>query len=96
MRESDGKGLHTTTVRQMHRLARVRKEAAGSWIRPECASFKCPKLTSGVAEVFDDIMAMTLECRFTNCTHTEEPGCAIRAAIAQKTLEPARFNVGAS
>jgi ribosome biogenesis GTPase len=35
-------------------------------------------------------MAKTLECRFTNCKHTEEPGCAIRSAIAQGALELTR------
>ena len=46
---------------------------------------------AGVAEVFEDITAMTLECRFTNCSHADEPGCAIRGAIAEGTLEPARL-----
>jgi ribosome biogenesis GTPase len=33
---------------------------------------------------------VTLECRFANCVHADEPGCAIRAAIAAGTLDPAR------
>ena len=45
----------------------------------------------GLAEVFDDLAALTLECRFTNCTHTAEPGCAIRAAIAAGSLTTARL-----
>jgi ribosome biogenesis GTPase len=49
-------------------------------------------VTAGVAEVFDDIVAITLECRFANCGHAAEPGCAVRGAIAQGTLEPARFD----
>ena len=91
VRESDGKGLHTTTVRQMHRLGYG--PDGGGWLvdTPGMRELQMSEVTSGVAEVFDDIAAMTLECRFTNCTHTEEPGCAIRAAIAQKTLEPARL-----
>ena len=91
VRESDGKGVHTTTVRQMHRLGYG--PDGGGWLvdTPGMRELQMSEVTSGVAEVFDDIAAMTLECRFTNCTHTEEPGCAIRAAIAQKTLEPARL-----
>ena len=58
---------------------------------PGMRELQMSEVTSGVAEVFDDIAAMTLECRFTNCTHAAEPGCAIRAAIEQKTLEPARL-----
>ena len=91
VRESDGKGLHTTTVREMHRLGSGPE--GGGWLvdTPGMRELQMSEVTSGVAEVFDDIAAMTLECRFTNCTHTAEPGCAIRAAIKQKTLEPARL-----
>jgi ribosome biogenesis GTPase len=49
------------------------------------------EVAAGVAEVFDDIVAITLECRFANCTHAGEPGCAIQAAIAEGRLEPARL-----
>jgi ribosome biogenesis GTPase len=49
-------------------------------------------VAAGVAEVFDDIVAITLECRFANCTHVDEPGCAIRGAIVEGTLERARFD----
>ena len=91
VRESDGKGLHTTTVREMHRLGSGPE--GGGWLvdTPGMRELQMSEVTSGVAEVFDDIAAMTLECRFTNCTHVAEPGCAIRAAIEQKTLEPARL-----
>ena len=91
VRESDGKGLHTTTVREMHRLGSGPE--GGGWLvdTPGMRELQMSEVTSGVAEVFDDIAAMTLECRFTNCTHAAEPGCAIRTAIEQKTLEPARL-----
>jgi len=91
VRESDGKGLHTTTVREMHRLGWGPE--GGGWLvdTPGMRELQMSEVASGVAEVFDDIAAMTLECRFTNCTHATEPGCAIRAAIEQKTLEPARL-----
>ena len=49
------------------------------------------EVTSGVADLFDDIVAITLQCRFTNCTHADEPGCAVRAAFAHGTLDPTRF-----
>jgi ribosome biogenesis GTPase len=91
VRESDGKGLHTTTVRQMHRLG---GGAKGGWLvdTPGMRELQMSEVASGVAEVFDDISAMTLECRFTNCTHVDAPGCAVQAAIARGALEPARFN----
>lgn len=91
VRESDGKGLHTTTVREMHRLGSGPE--GGGWLvdTPGMRELQMFEVTAGVAEVFDDIIEKTLECRFTNCTHVEEPGCAIQVAISQKTLEPARL-----
>jgi ribosome biogenesis GTPase len=87
VREQDGKGRHTTTVRQMHRLDQ------GGWLMdtPGMREFQLSDAATGLAEVFDDIVALTLECRFTNCTHEAEPGCAVRAAIAQGALDQARL-----
>jgi ribosome biogenesis GTPase len=90
VRESDGKGLHTTTVRQMHRLG---FGSTGGWLvdTPGMRELQMSEVSAGVAEVFDDIIAITLQCRFTNCTHNDEPDCAIRAATAGGTLDPARL-----
>jgi ribosome biogenesis GTPase len=90
VRESDGKGLHTTTVREMHRLGSGSE--GGGWLvdTPGMRELQMSEVTSGVAEVFDDVMAMTLQCRFTNCTHIDEPGCAVRFGIAEGTFAPAR------
>ena len=90
VRESDGRGLHTTTVRQMHRLGFGPK--GGGWLvdTPGMREIQMSEVTSGVAELFDDLVAITLGCRFTNCTHGDEPGCALRAAIAEGRVEPAR------
>jgi ribosome biogenesis GTPase len=90
VRESDGKGLHTTTVREMHRLGSGAH--GGGWLvdTPGMRELQMSEVATGVAEVFDDVVATTLECRFTNCTHVDEPDCAIRAAIAGGTLAPAR------
>jgi ribosome biogenesis GTPase len=87
VRESDGKGLHTTTVREMHRLG------GGGWLvdTPGMRELQMSEVTSGVAEVFDDIVATALECRFTNCAHADEPSCAIRAAIEDGSLSPERI-----
>lgn len=87
VRENDGKGRHTTTVREMHRLA------GGGWLMdtPGMREFKISDAETGLAEVFDDIVALTLECRFTNCTHEDEPGCAVRPAIARGDLDTERL-----
>jgi ribosome biogenesis GTPase len=90
VRESDGKGLHTTTVRQMHRLGTGAQ--GGGWLidTPGMRELQMSQVTAGVAEVFDDIVALSLECRFSNCTHADAPGCAIEAAVAGGALAPDR------
>jgi ribosome biogenesis GTPase len=90
VREDDGKGGHTTTVREMHRLAHGAEQ--GGWLvdTPGMRELQMSEVASGVTEVFDNVTAMALECRFANCTHTDEPGCAINAALAERTLDPAR------
>lgn len=92
VREDDGKGLHTTTVREMHRLGFGLD--GGGWLvdTPGMRELQMSDVTAGVAEVFDDIVAITFDCRFANCGHAGEPGCAVRGAIAQGTLEADRFD----
>ena len=91
VREDDGKGRHTTTVREMHRL--VGRAGEGGWLvdTPGMRELRMSEVASGVTEVFADVTAVARECRFANCTHTDEPGCAIRAAMAQGRLDPDRF-----
>jgi ribosome biogenesis GTPase len=89
--ESNGKGLHTTTVRQMHRLGFG--PTGGGWLvdTPGMRELRMSEVSAGVAEVFEDVTTIALRCRFTNCTHADEPKCAIRAATVEGTLDPARF-----
>ncbi|WP_375429102.1 ribosome small subunit-dependent GTPase A [uncultured Sphingomonas sp.] len=90
VREDDGKGRHTTTVREMHRLAGGAD--GGGWLvdTPGMRELQMSEVASGVIDVFDDVTAVALECRFANCTHADEPGCAIRTAMAEGVLDPAR------
>lgn len=92
VREDDGKGRHTTTVREMHRLAAGGD--VGGWLidTPGMRELQMSEVGSAVDEVFDDVTDVALECRFANCTHADEPGCAIRAAIAKNELDPARVD----
>ena len=92
VRKDDGKGRHTTTVREMHRLAGSVSGAGGGWLvdTPGMRELQMSEVGSGVAEVFDDVTAVALECRFANCGHADEPGCAIQAAMAAGALDPAR------
>jgi ribosome biogenesis GTPase len=92
VREDDGKGRHTTTVREMHRLTRGAE--GGGWLvdTPGMRELQMSEVTSGVAEVFEDVSAVALKCRFADCTHRAEPGCAIQAATAIGALDPARVD----
>jgi ribosome biogenesis GTPase len=90
IREDDSKGRHTTNVREMHRLA-VGGDGS-SWLvdTPGMRELQMSEVASGVTEVFDDVTAAALECRFANCDHVNVPGCAIQAAMVAGDLDPAR------
>ncbi|MEG3165343.1 ribosome small subunit-dependent GTPase A [Sphingomonas sp. PB2P19] len=91
VRADDGKGRHTTTVREMHRLAIG--AGRGGWLvdTPGIRELQMSEVASGVTEIFDDVTDVARDCRFANCTHTDEPGCAIQAALARGDLDPARL-----
>ena len=77
----------------MHRLGGGPE--GGGWLvdTPGMRELQMSEVASGVAEVFDDIVAMTLECRFSNCTHADEPACAIRSgdrARGRRTCPPCK------
>lgn len=88
IRDSDGTGRHTTTVRQMHRLDH------GGWLLdlPGMRELQLSEATAGIAEVFDDFERAAQDCKFSNCTHGREPGCAVRAAIEAGDLTQERFD----
>ncbi len=87
IREDDSKGRHTTTHRQMIRLER------GEWIldTPGMREIGLMDAEEGVEAVFDDIAGLAEKCRFRDCSHTREPGCAVQAAIAKGKMERARL-----
>lgn len=88
VREADGKGRHTTTVREMHRLDH------GGWLldTPGMRELQLTDASSGLVEVFDDIVALSQHCRFSNCAHQSEPDCAVQDAMADGRLAPARLD----
>ncbi|MGB8817476.1 MAG: ribosome small subunit-dependent GTPase A [Rhizobiaceae bacterium] len=87
IREGDSRGRHTTSGRSLHRMQ------SGGWLidTPGMREIQVVDVAEGIDAVFDDIAALALECRFSNCQHTSEPGCAVQAAIAAGTLEPDRL-----
>lgn len=86
IRENDSRGRHTTTHRELFPL-----EDGGAVIdSPGIRELALDD--SDVDEVFEDITDLELECRFNDCTHGNEPGCALKQAIRDGRLDPKRFN----
>ncbi len=85
-RESDSKGRHTTTARQLFRLP------GGALLMdtPGLREFALWNVDSGITETFADIEELARECRFRDCRHENEPGCAVRAAMDSGTLDAGR------
>ncbi|MFC3580938.1 ribosome small subunit-dependent GTPase A [Sphingomonas hylomeconis] len=88
VRAKDDTGRHTTTVRRMHRL-----EQRG-WLLdlPGMRELQLPDAASGIAEIFDDFTLAAEDCRFSDCSHGVEPGCAVQAGLATGALTPERFD----
>ncbi|RXD05700.1 ribosome small subunit-dependent GTPase A [Sphingomonas sp. UV9] len=88
VRAHDSTGRHTTTVREMHRLDH------GGWLLdlPGMRELQLSDAATGIAEVFDDFALAAQDCKFSNCSHGVEPGCAVRAAIEAGTLTTERFD----
>ncbi len=87
IREDDARGRHTTSGRSMHRLS------SGAWLMdtPGMRELQIVDATSGIDAVFDDVALLCQQCRFSDCSHSNEPGCAVGPALANGTLDPSRL-----
>lgn len=83
---SDGRGRHTTTHRELVRLE------TGMLVidTPGMRELQLWSASGGLDQVFDDITTLSASCRFADCRHQSEPGCAVSAALANGTLAPER------
>ena len=81
-RRGDGRGRHTTTSRSLHFAA------GGACIidTPGLRTLRLDGEAGDVAGVFDDIATLSLQCRFRDCRHADEPGCAVRDGVAPERL----------
>jgi len=88
IRAGDDTGRHTTTVREMHRLDH------GGWLldTPGMRELQLTDAAAGISDVFDDFVLAAQSCRFSNCGHGGEPGCAVQSAMADGTLTSVRFD----
>jgi ribosome biogenesis GTPase len=86
VREHDARGRHTTTHRALIPLP------AGACLidTPGMRELK-PTGEEDIAESFEDIEALAADCRFRDCAHQREPGCAVRAALDAGTLDAGRY-----
>lgn len=87
VREFDAKGRHTTTRRELHLLPgggivvdTPGIRAIGLWVDPEA-----------IDAAFSDIDDLSAQCRFSDCTHDHEPGCAVLAAVESGAMSAARL-----
>jgi ribosome biogenesis GTPase len=87
VRLSDARGRHTTTHRELFVLP------GGGLVLDTPGMRELQLLVSerGFRETFDDIEAIAAECRFTDCRHEGEPGCAVRAALESGEMDAERF-----
>ncbi|MCG8470320.1 MAG: ribosome small subunit-dependent GTPase A [Desulfobacterales bacterium] len=81
-----GKGVHTTTAREMIRLRSGALLIDNPGIR-EIAFWE----TEGSESAFPEIDALAQGCRFSDCTHTNEPGCEVQRALSQGELDSERL-----
>ncbi len=81
-RLGDGRGRHTTTARSLHRTP----EGACVIDTPGLRTLRLDSEAGDVSTVFDDIAQLATACRFRDCRHDDEPGCAVRDAVAPERL----------
>jgi ribosome biogenesis GTPase len=87
VREDDSRGRHTTTHRELILLPQ-------GWLIMDMPGLRELQLWSGedaLDRTFDEIAALAAQCRFRDCRHAGEPGCAVAAALEEETLDATRF-----
>ena len=87
IREDDAKGRHTTTARSLLPVA------AGGWLidTPGMRELRLTDVAEGIDATFAELVETARLCRFSDCLHETEPGCAIRAAIEANQIDPDRL-----
>ena len=87
IREDDSKGRHTTTGRSLHPLP-----SGGLLLdTPGMRELQLADVEDGLEKTFADISALAQSCRFTDCSHVSEPGCAILAALESGEIDDRRM-----
>ena len=87
VREKDGKGRHITNRRQLL----VLKNGGLIIDTPGMRELGNFGIEAGISETFSDIHSLSQKCRFNNCKHTHEPGCAVLEALENELLSVKRY-----
>jgi len=83
----DGRGRHTTTTREL-----VQLPGGGLLLdTPGIRELQLWDVNEGFGTTFDDVESLAAECRFTDCSHDGEPGCAVQSALVDGSLERERY-----
>ncbi len=89
IREKDSKGRHTTTSRELILL-----ESGVTLIdTPGMREMGMCDVEDGIEDTFSDIKELECKCKFSDCSHQKEPGCAVRAALDNGTLDLNRWEL---
>lgn len=97
VRDADGKGRHTTTSRQMIVLPGEADSGADSSAgtvlidTPGVRALAATSDSAAIDETFEDVSSYASACRYSDCSHGSEPGCAVQQAITDGALDPERF-----
>lgn len=87
IREDDSKGRHTTTFRAL----KVLPQGGILMDTPGMRELQLAECEQGINETFSEISALAQQCRFSDCTHTSEPNCAVHKSIEKGELSSRRF-----
>ena len=87
VRDDDQRGRHTTTGRSMHQLP------GGGWLidTPGMRELQLVEVADAIDDVFSEVIEIAQGCRFSDCAHVGEPGCAVLAAIESGELDAGRL-----
>ncbi len=87
IREDDAKGCHTTTSRQLHIVP------GGCLVldTPGMRELQMTDAASGIGDLFADLPALSTQCKFNDCQHDTEPGCAVQKALENGDIAAARL-----
>ena len=87
IREDDSKGRHTTTRRQLH----FTSDGCAVLDTPGMRELQLTDVGTGISDLFDDLVTLAGQCRFRDCQHESEPGCAIRKTLDEGDLDRSRL-----